>query len=104
MSSVAIRHAQATHGLKRMATVDWDVHHGNGTQSIFYEDPRVLTISLHQDNLFPADSGGCEENGAGPRRGFNLNIPLPPGCGNGAYVEAIRRVVDSRAWSAIGPS
>lgn len=91
--SIAIRHAQETHGLKRVATVDWDVHHGNGTQSIFYEDSRVLTISLHQDNLYPPNSGGCEENGTGPGEGFNLNIPLPPGCGNGAYVEAIRRVV-----------
>ena len=52
---VAIRHAQATYGLKRVATVDWDVHHGNGTQAMFYRDPSVLTISLHQDNLFPAD-------------------------------------------------
>jgi acetoin utilization deacetylase AcuC-like enzyme len=91
--SVAIRHAQAAYGLKRIATVDWDVHHGNGTQAIFYEDPSVLTISLHQDNNYPPDSGSCEENGAGPGAGFNLNIPLPPGSGNGAYVEAIRRVV-----------
>ena len=90
---VAIRHAQATYGLKRVATVDWDVHHGNGTQAIFYDDPRVLTISLHQDNLFPANSGGWEENGAGAGLGYNLNIPLPPGCGDGAYLEAIRRVV-----------
>jgi acetoin utilization deacetylase AcuC-like enzyme len=91
--AVAIRHAQETYGLKRIATVDWDVHHGNGTQAIFYDDPRVLTISLHQDNLFPPNSGGVKENGAGAGLGFNLNIPLPPGCGNGAYVEAVRRVV-----------
>jgi acetoin utilization deacetylase AcuC-like enzyme len=90
---VAIRHAQATHGLKRIATVDWDVHHGNGTQAIFYHDPRVLTISLHQDNLFPAGSGSCEENGEGDGKGYNINVPLPPGCGNGAYLEAFHRVV-----------
>ena len=90
---VAIRHVQAAHGLKRIATVDWDVHHGNGTQAIFYHDPRVLTISLHQDNLFPPDSGSCEENGEGDGKGYNINIPLPPGCGNGAYLEAFRRVV-----------
>jgi acetoin utilization deacetylase AcuC-like enzyme len=90
---VAIRHAQASYGLKRIVTVDWDVHHGNGTQAIFYEDPSVLTISLHQDNNYPPESGSCEENGAGPGAGFNLNIPLPPGSGNGAYLEAIRRVV-----------
>ena len=60
---------------------------------MFYRDPSVLTISLHQDNLFPADSGSCEENGEAEGKGFNINIPLPPGCGNGAYVEAMRRVV-----------
>jgi len=91
--AIAIRHAQETYGLKRVATVDWDVHHGNGTQTIFYQDPRVLTMSLHQDNLFPPDSGNRDENGEGEGRGFNLNVPLPPGCGDGAYVEAIRRVV-----------
>jgi acetoin utilization deacetylase AcuC-like enzyme len=90
---VAIRHAQASYGLKRIATVDWDVHHGNGTQAMFYRDPSVLTISLHQDNLFPADSGGCEENGEAEGKGYNINIPLPPGCGNGAYLDAMRRVV-----------
>jgi acetoin utilization deacetylase AcuC-like enzyme len=91
--AIAIRHARATRGLKRIATVDWDVHHGNGTQAIFYDDPGVLTISLHQDNLFPPDSGSCEENGAGEGKGYNLNLPLPPGCGDGAYLEAFRRVV-----------
>jgi acetoin utilization deacetylase AcuC-like enzyme len=91
--AVAIRHAQAMYGMKRVATVDWDVHHGNGTQAIFYHDPRVLTISLHQDNLFPPDSGGREENGAGDGKGYNINVPLPPGSGNGAYVAAFQRIV-----------
>ena len=91
--AIAIRHAQETYGLKRIATVDWDVHHGNGTQAIFYDDPRVLTISLHQDSLYPPDSGSCDENGEGAGKGFNINVPLPPGCGNGAYVEAVHRVV-----------
>src|SRR5262249_52769719 len=77
----------------RVATVDWDVHHGNGTQAIFYDDPSVLTISLHQDNLFPAASGGIAENGTGPGEGFNINVPLPPGSGPGAYVAAFERVV-----------
>jgi acetoin utilization deacetylase AcuC-like enzyme len=90
---IAIRHAQAAHGLTRIATVDWDVHHGNGTQAIFYRDPRVLTISLHQDKLFPPDSGDHEENGEDDGKGLNINIPLPPGCGNGAYIEAFCRVV-----------
>ena len=90
---IAIEHARATRGVKRVATVDWDVHHGNGTQSAYYSDPNVLTISIHQDNLFPAASGGLEENGEGPGVGANLNIPLPPGSGNGAYVATFERVV-----------
>jgi acetoin utilization deacetylase AcuC-like enzyme len=90
---IAIQHAKATHGITRVATVDWDVHHGNGTQAAFYGDPSVLTMSLHQDNLFPAASGGLEERGEGQGRGFNINIPLPPGSGNGAYVAAFERVV-----------
>ena len=92
-AAVAIRHAQAARGLGRIAVVDWDVHHGNGTQAIFYDDPSVLTISLHQDNLFPAASGGLAENGAGKGQGYNINVPLPPGSGPGAYVAAFERVV-----------
>lgn len=91
--AIAIMHAQAVRGVGRVATVDWDVHHGNGTQAAFYDTPDVLTISIHQDNLFPAASGGLAERGTGKGEGYNLNIPLPPGCGNGAYVEAFHRVV-----------
>ena len=71
-----------------MAIVDWDVHHGNGTQSAFYEEPDVLTISVHQDGLYPPDSGSVEEIGNGAGRGRNINIPLPPGSGVGAYTAA----------------
>ncbi len=91
--AIAVMHAQAVRGVGRVATVDWDVHHGNGTQAAFYDSPDVLTISLHQDNLFPANSGGLQERGIGRGEGYNLNIPLPPGCGDGAYIEAMRRVV-----------
>ncbi|MFU8864707.1 MAG: class II histone deacetylase [Rhodobacterales bacterium] len=90
---VAIMHAQATQGLGRVATVDWDVHHGNGTQAAFYDSSDVLTISLHQDRLYPTASGLHTERGTGKGTGYNLNIPLPPGSGNGAYLEAFRRVV-----------
>jgi len=92
-AALAIMHAQAVHKVKRVATVDWDVHHGNGTQSAFYDRDDVLTISLHQDGLFPAQSGGLEEVGTGRGVGFNLNIPLPPGSGNGAYIAAFEQVV-----------
>ena len=90
---IGIEHARAVHGLERIATVDWDVHHGNGTEAAFYSDPGVLTISLHQDNLFPPDSGKLGDTGDGAGDGCNINIPLPPGSGDGAYLAAIERVV-----------
>ncbi len=90
---MAIQHGRAVHGLRRVAVVDWDVHHGNGTQAAFYEDRETLTISLHADNLFPANSGTLSEQGAGKGVGSNLNVPLPPGSGDGAYLDAINRVV-----------
>jgi acetoin utilization deacetylase AcuC-like enzyme len=73
--------------------VDWDVHHGNGTETAFYRDASVLTISVHQDNYFPAGRGFVEHDGEGPGKGFNLNCPLPPGSGHGAYLAAFERVV-----------
>jgi acetoin utilization deacetylase AcuC-like enzyme len=91
--AVAIMHAKAVHKIGKVATVDWDVHHGNGTQQAFYEDPTVLTISIHQDRLFPTNSGGIEEIGAGAGEGYNINIPMPPGSGVGAYLAAFERVV-----------
>jgi acetoin utilization deacetylase AcuC-like enzyme len=91
--AVAVMHARAVHGLGRVATVDWDVHHGNGTQAAFYGERDVLTISIHQDLLFPPDSGRLTENGSGAGEGANLNIPLPAGSGVGAYVAAFERVV-----------
>ncbi|MDE2456881.1 MAG: class II histone deacetylase, partial [Burkholderiales bacterium] len=90
---VAIRNLQARCGVARVAVVDWDVHHGNGTQGGFYEDPSVLTISLHQDGNYPAESGSTEENGRGAGIGSNLNVPLPAGSGTGAYLSAFERVV-----------
>lgn len=69
------------------------MHHGNGTQDAFYRDPSVLTISLHQNGYYPPDSGGLDEQGKGPGRGYNINVPLPPGSGHGAYLEAMEQVV-----------
>lgn len=92
-AALAIMHARAEHGVGRVAVVDWDVHHGNGTQAAFYDDPETLTISIHQDNLFPAGTGTLAERGEGDGMGYNLNVPLPPGCGNGAYLDVIRRIV-----------
>lgn len=92
-ASIAIKAAQAANPNLRVATVDWDVHHGNGTQAVFYDDPTVLTISLHQDDLFPRDSGKVTERGEGAGEGYAINIPLPAGTGNGGYLHAMEDVV-----------
>lgn len=91
--SLAAMHAKAAYGLKRVAIVDYDVHHGNGTQQAFYNDPEVLFISVHQDSNYPAKTGYIEERGAGAGEYFNINVPLPPGCGGGAYEATFDRVV-----------
>ena len=91
--ALAVRHARGVASVGRVAVIDWDVHHGNGTQAAFYDDPTVLTVSLHQDRCYPVDSGGLDEVGAGAGRGYNLNLPLPPGSGHGAYLAALERVV-----------
>lgn len=92
-AAVAIQAARARHGLERVAVLDWDVHHGNGTQEVFYDDPNTLTISLHEDNLYPRGSGGRDEQGAGPGMGTNINVPLPAGSGFGAYLYAMEHLV-----------
>jgi acetoin utilization deacetylase AcuC-like enzyme len=92
--ALAIMHARAVHGIGRVAAVDWDVHHGNGTQAAFYEEPHVLTLSLHQDRLFPVKGGGVDERGAGKGLGANINVPLPAGCADAAYAYAFERVVE----------
>lgn len=91
--AVAIRAAQAAGLARRFAVIDWDVHHGNGTEAIFRDDPGVLTISLHQDRNYPLDTGGAEARGDGAGAGFNANIPLPPGTGHASYLEAWDRIV-----------
>jgi len=91
--AVAAMYAQATHDLDHIAVVDFDVHHGNGTQKAFWDDASVLPISLHQDNFYPPGEGSAEEVGEGDGRGYNLNVPLPPGSGVGAYETAFERVV-----------
>lgn len=101
-AAITAKYAQKVHGLKKIATVDWDVHHGNGTQWAFYQDPSVLTISIHQDGYYPHDSGSIDETGEGDGEGYNLNIPLPAGSGHGAYITAIERVV-SPALKAFKP-
>ncbi|MBL7115602.1 MAG: histone deacetylase [Kiritimatiellae bacterium] len=76
--AVAARYVCARYGIERVAIVDWDVHHGNGTQDIFYEDSSVFFFSTHQWPFYPG-SGTTDEKGAGEGRGYTLNVPLPAG-------------------------
>lgn len=91
--AIAVKHAMKHHNLSRVAIIDFDVHHGNGTQHIFEDDDSVLFISIHQDSNYPLDSGKVEEQGMGKGQGFTINAPLPPGSGSGAYRAVFDRVV-----------
>lgn len=99
---LAARHAQATRTVGRIAIVDLDAHHGNGTEQAFWTDPDVLVISIHQASVFPPGSGSVDARGAGEGVGYNINVPLPAGSGVGAYELAFERVVDP-ALRAFGP-
>jgi acetoin utilization deacetylase AcuC-like enzyme len=90
--ALAARRAQRL-GLERVAIVDWDVHHGNGTEDVFAADPSVLFVSLHQDGLYPLDRGRADERGEGEGLGATVNIPLPAGSGDAAYLRAIEEVL-----------
>ena len=91
--AIAVEAAKAAGLADRIAVVDWDVHHGNGTEAIFYDRADVLTISIHQERNYPRDSGDFEDRGSEAGEGYNLNVPLPPGAGHATYVEAMERLV-----------
>lgn len=86
--AIAAAHAIAA-GLDRVAVIDWDVHHGNGTQDIFYERADVLYGSLHQSPLYPG-TGAREETGSGAGTGHTVNVPLPPGTDDDRFLDAFR--------------
>ncbi len=90
--AVAARYIQKQHDLERILILDWDVHHGNGTQHIFEEDPTVFYISLHQDpsSCYPG-TGWAQETGNGKGQGYTLNFPMAPGAGNEDYIEAMEK-------------
>lgn len=93
-SNVAIIAAwmRQQHGVERIAIVDFDVHHGNGTQDVFYHDPDTLVLSLHQHPLYPG-TGMVEETGSGAGTGTTINLPLPAGAGDASYRYAFEQVV-----------
>ena len=90
--AVGAQYLKTAHGAKRIAIVDWDVHHGNGTQDAFYDDPSVLFVSAHQYPFYPG-TGGVSEVGVKEGTGFTINIPLPAGCGDAEYLRVFRDVV-----------
>lgn len=90
--AIAIEAAKAKHPDLRVAVLDWDVHHGNGTESLFYDRPDVLTISFHQEGNYPLETGHLMDRGKDAGEGANINLPLPAGAGHTAYLHAIDRV------------
>ncbi|HJT89221.1 MAG TPA: histone deacetylase [Bryobacteraceae bacterium] len=87
--AIAARYAQRRHGIGRVLIVDWDVHHGNGTQDIFYSDPSVLYFSTHQWPLYPG-TGRADETGAGDGEGATMNFPFPAGSGRKEILGAVQ--------------
>ena len=89
--AIGARHAQRT-GYDRVLVVDWDVHHGNGTQHIFYDDPSVFYFSVHQYPHYPG-TGSAGETGSGAGQGHTLNVPLPAGSGDAEYINVFRNIL-----------
>jgi acetoin utilization deacetylase AcuC-like enzyme len=99
--ALAARHAVDRGLAGRVLVVDWDVHHGNGTQDIFWEDPDVFYLSMHQSPHYPG-TGDTEERGAGPGEGTTLNVPLPPGLSTSRYEQELLAAVE-RALEGFEP-
>jgi acetoin utilization deacetylase AcuC-like enzyme len=91
-AAIAAAHALAQDGVDRVAIVDWDVHHGNGTQEVFYDSAEVLFFSIHQMPLYPG-TGEAGETGSGPGDGYTINLPVPPGAGPDEFLALVQMVV-----------
>ena len=96
--AVGVRYAQQKHGLARILIVDWDVHHGNGTQAAFYDDPNILYFSVHQYPFYPG-SGSKAEKGSGAGLNYNINVPLPAGSGDADYLRVFEERLEPVALS-----
>jgi acetoin utilization deacetylase AcuC-like enzyme len=90
--AIAARHAQRAYGINRVMIVDYDVHHGNGTQAMFYDDDTVLFISTHQSPFYPG-TGHAHETGKDKGKGFTLNVPLPGGQGDSNYAAVFEQII-----------
>jgi acetoin utilization deacetylase AcuC-like enzyme len=91
--AVGAEYLRRRHGLERILVVDWDLHHGNGTQHMFEADPGVLYVSTHQYPYYPG-TGALDEVGRGEGEGYTLNLPFPAGCGDAEYRDAFTRIVE----------
>ncbi|HEY1377977.1 MAG TPA: histone deacetylase, partial [Gemmataceae bacterium] len=97
-AAIAARHARARHGVNRILIVDWDVHHGNGTQHVFYNDPAVFFLSIHRyGHGFYPGTGAADETGTGPGLGTNRNVPLRFGTSRGEYHDRFVQALQSAA-------
>lgn len=90
--AIAAHHALKNHGTKKLLIVDWDVHHGNGTQNSFYDTDKVLYISIHQSSLYPG-TGDLHETGTGKGEGYTINVPLPGGQGDMEYANIFNTLI-----------
>jgi acetoin utilization deacetylase AcuC-like enzyme len=90
--AIAARYLQRARGIGKILIIDWDVHHGNGTQEIFYEDPSVMLFSSHQYPYYPG-TGSMEEGGNGEGKTFTVNAPLRAGCGDSEYEEVYEKML-----------
>ena len=96
--AIAATYLQKQHDIDRIMIIDWDVHHGNGTQHIFEENPSVFYISLHQDpsSCYPG-TGWSQETGSGKGKGYTLNFPMPPGSSDKEYLKAMEHIEQTMA-------
>ncbi len=90
--AVAAVHAERAHGCPRVLILDWDVHHGNGTNDIFHTTPAVCYVSIHQSPLYPG-TGAAADTGSGAGKGYTVNLPVPPGSGDDCFVSLVEHVV-----------
>jgi len=90
--AIGAEYLKHAHGAKKILIMDWDVHHGNGTQDAFYRDPSVLFVSTHQFPFYPG-TGAVQEIGAGAGEGFTINVPLPAGCADRQYLQVFQDVI-----------
>jgi acetoin utilization deacetylase AcuC-like enzyme/formylglycine-generating enzyme required for sulfatase activity len=94
--AIGARYIQKQYSLSKILIIDWDVHHGNGTQAAFYDDPNVLYFSTHQYPFYPG-TGGVSEKGTGKGLNFNINVPLPAGSTDADYIEAFKEKLEPAA-------